>query len=54
VPAVAAVLDESDTADVHRAIIKRYGIIGQLFYLYQRLCSGDPTEVGIEIKPVGP
>ena len=52
VPAVASVLDASDTSDAHRAIIKRYGVVGQLFDLYNRLRGGNLTEVGIEIKPV--
>src|SRR5262249_47561257 len=53
VPAVAGVLDASDTAVAQRAISRRYGIIGRLFDLYNRLRGGHVTEVGIEIKPYG-
>jgi uncharacterized protein len=52
VQAVATVLDESETADAHRAIVKRYGLIGQMFNLYNRLRGNHLTDVGIEIKPV--
>lgn len=52
VQAVATVLDESETADAHRAIVKRYGLIGQMFNLYNRLRGNHLTDVGIQIKPV--
>jgi PPOX class probable F420-dependent enzyme len=51
VEAVATVLDDSHTADVHRAIIKRYGIVGKLFTILIKLRGGAQRTVGLEVRP---
>jgi PPOX class probable F420-dependent enzyme len=51
VEAVAAVLDESHTEEVYRAINKRYGIIGRLFTFFSKLRGGAKRTIGLEIRP---
>ena len=51
VEAVATVLDDSHTAEVHRAITKRYGIVGKLFTILIKLRGGAQRTVGLEIRP---
>jgi uncharacterized protein len=50
VDAVATVLDKSEAADVQRAVVKRYGIVGRAFGLYMRLRGLDGKSVGLELK----
>jgi PPOX class probable F420-dependent enzyme len=50
VEAVAKVLDKAETADVQRAITKRYGPFGRLFDLYFKLSGVDKKSIGIELK----
>ena len=51
IEAVATVLDDSHTADVHRAITNRYGIVGKLFTILIKLRGGAQRTVGLEIRP---
>ena len=51
VEAVATVLDDSHTADVYRAITKRYGIVGKLFTILIKLRGGAQRTVGLEVRP---
>lgn len=51
VEAVAAVLDDSQTDDVYRAITKRYGIVGRVFTIFSKLRGGAGRTVGLEIRP---
>ncbi|HQE14044.1 MAG TPA: PPOX class F420-dependent oxidoreductase [Mycobacterium sp.] len=51
VEAVAAVLDDSHTEDVYRAITKRYGIVGRVFTFFSKLRGGANRTVGLEIRP---
>ena len=51
VEATAAILDNSETENVYRAIGKRYGIIGKLFNLSSKLRGGAQRNVGLELKP---
>jgi len=51
VEAVAAVLDDSQTEDVYRAITKRYGIVGRVFTIFSKLRGGAGRTVGLEIRP---
>ena len=51
VEATAAILDNSETENVYRAIGKRYGIIGKLFNLFSKLRGGAQRNVGLELKP---
>ncbi len=50
VEAVAAVLDDSQTDQVYRAISKRYGIIGRVFTLFSKLRGSAGRIVGLEIR----
>ena len=50
VDAVAKVLDKAETADVQRAITKRYGPFGRLFDIYLKLSGVDKKSIGVEIK----
>lgn len=50
VEAVAAVLDDSQTDQVYRAISKRYGIIGRVFTLFSKLRGSADRIVGLEIR----
>jgi hypothetical protein len=43
---------KAETADVQRAITKRYGPRGRLFDLYLKLRGVDKKSVGIEIQAV--
>lgn len=51
VPALAAVLDESETENVYRAIGNRYGLIGQLFVMFSKLRGGAQHTIGLELRP---
>jgi PPOX class probable F420-dependent enzyme len=50
VDAVATVLDKSQSADVQRAVVKRYGVVGWAFGQYMRLRGLDEKSVGLELK----
>jgi PPOX class probable F420-dependent enzyme len=50
VEAVAAILDKSESADVQRAVVKRYGVVGRAFGLYMKLRGLDAKSVGLELK----
>lgn len=52
IEAKARVLDDSQTEDVYRAIIKRYGIVGRIFALFSKLRGTNGRTVGLEITPV--
>ena len=52
VETVAKVLDKAETADVQRAITKRYGPLGRLFDVYLKLRAVEKKSVGIEIQAV--
>ena len=47
----AAVLDDSETDLVYRAINSRYGIIGKVFTFFSKLRGGAGRTVGLEIRP---
>lgn len=51
IEAKAAVLDDSHTEDVYRAVIKRYGIVGRIFTIFSKLRGGAGRTVGLEIRP---
>lgn len=51
IEATAAVLDDSHTDDVYRAITKRYGIVGRVFTIFSKLRGGAGRTVGLEIRP---
>ena len=51
IEAKATILDDSQTEDVYRAIIKRYGIVGRIFALFSKLRGSDGRTVGLEIRP---
>ncbi|WP_319452132.1 MULTISPECIES: PPOX class F420-dependent oxidoreductase [unclassified Mycobacterium] len=50
VDAVATILDKSESADVQRAVVKRYGVVGWAFGLYMKLRGLDAKSVGLELK----
>ena len=51
IEAKATILDDSQTEDVYRAIIKRYGIVGRIFAIFSKLRGSDGRTVGLEIRP---
>lgn len=51
IEARAAVLDDSETDLVYRAINSRYGIIGKVFTFFSKLRGGAGRTVGLEIRP---
>lgn len=51
IEARARVLDDSQTEEVYRAVIKRYGIIGRIFTIFSKLRGGAGRTVGLEITP---
>lgn len=53
VEAVAAILDESQTEKVYRAIGKRYGIVGKVFNTFSKLRGGSKRTIGLELKAAG-
>ena len=50
VDAVATILDKSESADVQRAVVKRYGVVGWAFGLYMKLRGLDAKSVGLELR----
>lgn len=51
VDATAAVLDPSETANVYRAIGRRYGIVGKVFNVFSKLRGGMQRNIGLELRP---
>ena len=51
IEAVAAVLPDSETEAVYRAINDRYGIVGRIFNFFSKLRGGAKRTVGLEIRP---
>jgi uncharacterized protein len=51
VDATAAILDQSETAKVYRAIGARYGIVGKVFNFFSKLRGGMERNIGLELKP---
>jgi len=52
IEATAAVLDDSHTEAVYRAVIRRYGIIGRIFTIFSKLRGGAGRTVGLELRAV--
>jgi uncharacterized protein len=50
VEAVARVMDKSEAANVRRAVVKRYGVIGWGFGVYAKLRGLDRKDIGVEVK----
>ena len=50
IEAVAAVLPDTETETVYRAINDRYGIVGRIFNFFSKLRGGAKRTVGIEIR----
>ncbi len=51
VPGTAVLLDETESARVHGLVVKRYGLMGRLIGLTNKLRKGSSESVGIEITP---
>jgi uncharacterized protein len=49
VEAVARVMDKSEAANVRRAVVKRYGLIGWGFGVYAKLRGLDQKDIGVEL-----
>ena len=52
VEALARVMDQSEAANVRRAVVKRYGLIGWGFGVYAKLRGLDKKDIGVELKAV--
>jgi PPOX class probable F420-dependent enzyme len=50
IEAVARVMGKSEAADVRRAVVKRYGLIGRGFGVYAKLRGLNKKEIGVELK----